>query len=322
MLRERLGLRRIDLMALDGGRAVVRIPKANDAREVAVLGVVRIDAPMDFLVERFRDVEGFMVSDRVVAQVGTFSAVPSTQDLESLSLPEGDIEALRECKVGNCDVKLPHSAIERIRREVDWSQPGYRDRASEVIASELVQYLRSYMSGGNAALITYHDKGEPLSLAEGFRILHGKSRQVMDGDAGLHDYVEYFPEVGLPGAEDIFYWTVEDFGLKPVTSLDHMMIIRDPATCGSHVYIAIKRIYASHYFHAVIKLATLMPVSERGPQNRTYLVLFARMRFDGGVRGLRRFVLERRLKNYWTLELTSLRSRAVEEYRATRVAAR
>jgi hypothetical protein len=321
-LRERLGFSRLEVMALEGGRYVVKVPKSDDPREVAILGAVRVGVPLEFLVDCFRDVEGFLAGHDIVTQVGSFNALPSRADLEHFSLPEKDVKALRECEVGHCKVKLSGGEIERVHRNVNWSQPDYQRQASDVMIHALIQTLRSYKSEGNAGLPIYYDKREPRGSGEDFRILLARSRQHFEGGAELYGYMADFPASTLTGVEDVYYWTVEDFGMKPVTSLNHMMMLRHPEGDSSRVAIAIKQIYASHYFQSAIRLATLTQVSTRYPLRGTYLVLVANMRFDGRVGGFKRGMLERQLENVWARYMVSLRERAEESYQLSRVAAR
>ncbi len=322
LFQENFSFVRRDMMALEGGRIVAKILKSKDNREVAVLGAVHIHVPIDVLVECFRDVEAFFVDDEIVTQVGTFSVMPSTVDLEGLDLPEKDFIALRECEVGKCKVKLSRHQIERLHSQVDWSQPDYERQAKNVMADALVRNLTAYISSGNDALPVYSDKEPPLSASEDFRILLVQSRKFLSHDPGLYRYMQRFPETDLPDVESLFYWTVEDFGMKPVTSLNHMMISRRPASGWPYTTIAIKQIYASHYFQSLIKLATLAPASEQYPLRGTYLLLYSRMRFDGRVGGIKRVMLERQLKHTWTMRLKAMRERAEGKYRKIRVASR
>jgi membrane protease YdiL (CAAX protease family) len=311
---ESLGLKRRDIMALEGGRIVAKILKTSDVREVAVIGAVHVRVPLDILVEFYRDVESLMVEDQIVVQVGMFDAKPLVLDLHRLDLPEGDFEALRECRVGKCKFKLTRHQIELLRENVDWSHPDYERQATSVLVSTWVANLIRYMSEGNDALPVYQDKERPLDAAEDFSALLSGSTRFLIHDPGLYRYLHDFPDADVSDIEDFFYWTVEDFGLKPVTALNHMMISRSPSSGFPFTTIAIKQIYASHYLQSLIKLATLAPASERYPLRGTHLVLYARMRFDDRVGSIKRQLLERRLEHTWTMHLKTLRKRAEGKY--------
>ncbi len=320
-MKENLGFRRVDVMALEGGRTVVRVPKTDDAREVLVVGAIRIRVPLDVLVDYFRDVETFFPGDGIVTQVGTFDAAPSVGDVERLVLPEDDFKALRKCRVGKCKVKLTGDRLEEISR-LDRSRPDHERKIRDVMVRAFVRYLREYIARGNSALPLYRDKSEPLAAGVDFAALHAGSRQYLEHDNELFEYLALFPRLALPHIEDTFYWVVEEFGLRPVTSVNHMMISRGTLGDMPVATIAVKQIYATHYTQGLVKLAMLMPTSERYPQRGTYLVLTLRMRFDSRVGGFKRMLLKRELEHTWAMHLKALQKKAEENYREVRVASR
>lgn len=320
-LKRNLGFRRIDVMALEGGRTVVRIPKTDDAREVVVVGAIRIRVPLDVLVECFRDVETFFPGDGIVTQVGLFDAAPSVGDVQRLVLPEDDFKALRKCRVGKCKVKLTADRLEEIS-SLDRSRPDHERKVRDVMVRAFVRYLRDYISRGNAALPLYHDKSEPLGAGADFAALHSGSRQYLGHDDELFEYLALFPRLAHPDIEDIFYWVVEEFGLRPVTSVNHMMISWGAIGDIPVATVAVKQIYATHYTQGLVKLAMLMPASERYPHRGTYLVLTSRMRFDSRVGGIKRALLKRELEHTWAMHLKALQEKAEESYREVRVASR
>jgi hypothetical protein len=299
-LKRNLGFRRIDVMALEGGRTVVRIPKTDDARELVVVGAIRIRVPLDVLVEYFRDVETFFPGDGIV---------------------EDDFKALRKCRVGKCKVKLTADRLEEIS-SLDRSRPDHERKVRDVMVRAFVRYLRDYIARGNAALPLYHDKSEPLGAGADFAALHSGSRQYLGHDDELFEYLALFPRLAHPDIEDIFYWVVEEFGLRPVTSVNHMMISWGAIGDIPVATVAVKQIYATHYTQGLVKLAMLMPASERYPQRGTYLVLSLRMRFDSRVGGIKRALLKRELEHTWAMHLEALQEKAEESYREVRVASR
>ena len=100
------------------------------------------------------------------------------------------------------------------------------------------------------------------------------------------------------GAEDVFYWSTVDFGLKPTVRVNHVIIYPLAARPSgvSHV-IAIKQLYASHYFHAALELRFLVDDESRANRRGFCLVSLTRSRVDGttGLKGsLLRPVISRR----------------------------
>lgn len=317
-LEEELSFSRVEVMALARGRTVVRIPKAHDSREVMVTGAIGVRAPLDFIVECFRDPEWLFPGDGIAIQAGLFRDGPSLEDLDRLSLPRRDLEALRDCQVGDCKVKLTRDQLEAVKT-IDRDHPEYVSLARDRMVRALLGYLDAYRTRGNSALPVYHDKSKPLSAAEDFAILHGRSREYLVGDPGMIESIDGYPHKTVGAIESLFFWMVEDFGLRPVTSLNHMMISTGSAGADSVATIAIKQIYASHYFQSSIRVVILRKAVERSPARQTYLVLYAGLRFDTELGSLKRHLVGRELEYAWRLELEALRDKIEARRRETRV---
>jgi hypothetical protein len=69
-----------------------------------------------------------------------------------------------------------------------------------------------------------------------------------------------FPKATLPNSESFFYWQEAKFGLKPTIRINHVTIVQEP----THVAIASKMLYASHYFWTALELRVLVPDPSRG----------------------------------------------------------
>jgi hypothetical protein len=111
-------------------------------------------------------------------------------------------------------------------------------------------------------------------------------------------YLEEYPRSQPSGAEDFFYWSTVDFGLKPTVRVNHVIIhpLAARPSGVSHV-IAIKQLYASHYFQTTLELRFLVDDARRADRPGFYLVSITRSRIDGtgGLKGsLLRSVISRR----------------------------
>ena len=82
-------------------------------------------------------------------------------------------------------------------------------------------------------------------------------------------------------AEEMFYWQVGDFGLKPVHRLTHVIINKGSATHGEGYLIASKMLFASHYFRSAIELRFLVPGQDQKRGAMHYLVCVKRSYVDG-----------------------------------------
>jgi len=314
-LSEAVGFSSKDLEKLAQGQAVIKVPKPKDNVEVQVFGAVIVSASAEFLIQGFRDFNAPVSDASTIMQMGRLSIPPAPADLSRLEIPKNDVDALRKCQVGNCDVKLPAGAIERFLADVDWSASDYSRRVHALFAQLLAGYAQAYMSEGSAALATYDDKSEPLSVAEGFRRLLAESSHFVTYDAAFQRYLDRYPNEQLPGVEDIFYWSVEDISLKPVIGLKHMAIRAAPETTGVDAIIATKQLYASHYFQAALDFVFVVTVPGR---DETYLLWVLRQRFDGEVSGIKRIMLERGLREHIAEILKSLKTETEKTYKASR----
>src|SRR5208337_2245396 len=118
-------------------------------------------------ITKFQDIETFKKNPAVL-RIRRFTPPVGPQDLEGFSLETRDLADLPNCRVGNCNVKLPAEAIERLSRDVDWSQSDHAIRAQAVVREELLSYIEKYLQEGNSALIEYHDKKDSVRLAREF----------------------------------------------------------------------------------------------------------------------------------------------------------
>jgi hypothetical protein len=155
-LRDRMGFTGKEFAELRRGEVVVTgLP--SEQQEVAVFGIVLVNASADFFVERFRDIESYK-KGASVPLVKKFSDPPRIEDLNQLKVDKKDFDAMKHCKVGGCDVKLPAKTIERLRREIDWNASDAAAQVNELARASLLEYVKRYLAGGNMALGRYDDK--------------------------------------------------------------------------------------------------------------------------------------------------------------------
>ena len=290
LLTDRMGFSDDDLRALDAGSAVIRSLDTPMREELAHVGVVYVDAAPEQFLERFREIEEFERGPGI-PQIGRFSDIPVASDLASLTLPIGDFAALSRCRPGDCDVKLSAAAMTRFRNEVEWSSASAARQVDRVARSMIIDLVHAYQAGGNNALGSYDDSGTPLSVAEQVRGLLASDDPLPAPVPALLAYLETYPRDRPAGAEDFFYWTVVDFGLKPTIRVNHVTIY--PLTTipkwGVAYAIAIKQLYASHYFHTTLELRFVIE-HDRDDRPGSALISVTRSRNDG-MTGFRGFFL-------------------------------
>jgi hypothetical protein len=288
LLRRQMRFSASDFRALDSGAAVIKSLDTPVRQELAHFGVVHVDAPTDRFIERFRDIERFE-SGPGILQIGRFGSPPRLEDLASLTLPAKDVTAVSKCRPGDCDVKLSAAAMNRFRSQVDWSSPNGARQANDVARELILELVRGYQRGGNAALGHYDDGSEHLSVAEQFRGLLASGSQPPIPVPALMAHLDAYPSDRPAGTEEFFYWSVVNFGLKPTIRVNHVIIQSLAANHPdvAHV-IAIKQLYASHYLHTTLELRFLVDAGQHAGRRGFYLVSITRSRSDGmtGIKGV------------------------------------
>ena len=313
-LRKQVGVTPLELSNLEKGQTIVKLPKTSDTREVAVFAVVRLDVPPEFFVDSVRDIVTFKTGDNVM-KTGKFSNPPRLEDLSGLTLEPADIEGLRRCRVNNCDMKLPARTIERFRKEVNWSAPNYRERASELFRLVLLENVQNYLKAGNAALGEYNDKAYVLRIADEFATLLQPAPYMYAYSAEFEKHLKGFPHANDVGAEDFIYWSKEKFGMKPVVSVTHVSIYKRNTPSGLHVLIASKGIYATHYFEVSLGMTGFVQCLSE--PNRSYLIYINRSRADalrGLFAGLKRSLISGSVRDGTRKNMELIKERLERDY--------
>ena len=229
------------------------------------------------------------------------------EDLARFELPAGDLEPLRACAVGDCKLKLPRDAIARLRA---LGPNASADQVTALVRAWLLEYAREYSARGNAALVVYDDARRPLALHEGFHALLAQPPSLAASVPKFHHHLDEFPARPLAGGEDRLYWSVEEFGLRPLTTITHAVIYAVPAGRAPRVLVALKQVYASHYFHAGLATLALFEAPTDSPASGggsgSYLVWVERSLFDTDLGGFTRRRVVGRLEETLAARLCAL----------------
>src|SRR5262249_29825938 len=210
-----------DLGRLDRGDVVSRTLEAKNSREVATLGVVRLETSPSRYVERLADIATFKRADDVL-QIGTFSNVPQTADVASLSIDESDLKRLRECQVADCGVRLSADAITRVRSEVNWDAPDAFRTASLLVRQLLVDYVADYCRRGAPAMREYADRAPRLDVGREFESLIDADTMASSYAARLRRHLLEYPTSSAEKMSDFVYWSKERIRGRPVISITHV----------------------------------------------------------------------------------------------------
>jgi hypothetical protein len=274
ILRKKLTFDESDLAALQGGNTVVKLLPIQDEREVAVAGSVGLQVRPQVFLESFRE-NMATKSNPAILEIGRFSNQPTLDDLKDLSFEKRDIEDLKSCVVGDCQLKLSASMIERLRQEMNWNAADYTIKATQLLKLMLLDYVRDYEARGDVALIEYSDKEKTVRLAHEQLALKAASTYT---NAILTNSFQPGRST-LTNIDTAIVWSKIKFGLKPVISINHIAIYEKRDGVGPQVLIASKQIYANHYFNSSFALTAFVNIPGASPGS--YLLYENRSRVDG-----------------------------------------
>lgn len=265
-----------DLSAVDRGDIVTELVQTDNPAELAVCGAVHLSAPLEFVVEQYRNVKAFKESS-VFPRIGKMSVPPRLDDFNGLMLEEEDIKALQDCKAGDCKVKLPNAMMQRFHTEIDWNRPDFRSQVLALTKAMLIEFVKSYLIEGNGAMGEYDDQVPPLHKADEYQEILREKPNLFHYDSALFRYLDRFPNAPLANATDFIYWQKEVFEkIKPVFSLNHLTICT-PGANRSTTLIASQQIYANHYFEISLTITALL---EDEARSGLYVLYFNRSCFD------------------------------------------
>jgi hypothetical protein len=268
ILNEKAAFEPADFAALEQGQTIVKLTPITDKREIAVCGLVSLRANADQFLRSYLD--GMTrQNNQTILEAGRFGSAPAVADLQQLTIDAGDIEDLKQCVAGDCQIKLSAAMIDRLRREVNWQAGDYQTQATQLLKTMLVEYVRDYVARGPAALIAYNDKRNEVRLAD--------EQQALSSASGYLNDLMREARPGMRIVEDSIIWSKIKFGLKPVLVINHVRAYKHDRDSGPQVLVASNQIYANHYFNASLALTAFVNL----PGSTPYLVYENRSRTDG-----------------------------------------
>lgn len=295
-----------DRARLHRGEVVVHVLPGRDG-EVGVFAATRLDAPADALVVWTRAIADLKKSPYVLA-IRRFSDPPVLEDLDGLTLDEGDVEAIRRCKTGDCDVKLAAHEIQTLREA---AAPGAGSTAVQQAFRRVVfQRVESYRAGGLAGLSPYADRETLTYPQDTLGTILGGSPGFLSSLDGIGPRLREYPQFELAGAESFFYWSKEQYGAgKHLVTVTHVDIVRPEVPDAPSVLVLGKEIFATHYRNGSLGMTAVVRDSASGTG---YLVYVNRSHVDvlsGVFGGLKRLLIEGRLKSESADLVRTVRSR-------------
>ena len=270
-LRDVIKLDDAQLAATDRGEVVTKLLPTTDKAEVAAFGVVKVTGTPDALLRLAKDIQRFRKVPQI-PEMGVFSTPPRVEDLRGLTHPPDDINALKSCKPGSCDVKLGTKGLGMISK-VNWSAPDAQGQAVGIFNQGIVEMATTYQQKGVDALGDVQDKKTAKQRAQEHRALLANSPYLATYVKEFNDYLTDYPYRKLAGVENVHYWAKDTFGLKPVVSVYHLALFKS----DRGALLASRQVAASHFFNAGLEIMAAVPAADG---SGTYLLSLYRTRLD------------------------------------------
>jgi hypothetical protein len=251
--RKYIGLSDDQIKAIRSGQSVAKVLDSPTADQVFVFGAVYVRSTPEEYLKLASDIEALKKLPNYLA-IRKFGNPPKLSDLDGLTLEEDDFKNLQKCREGKCEIQLPTDAMEEFRTKVDWSASDAREQANGIAKRLILEALKKYREGGNAELGIYWDKNNPAAVEQEFQSLVSRSKALPVYLPDLQTYLLNYPKTNAEHIESEFYWEKVNFGLKPTIRLLQAVLYRDADATGPEYAVAVKQLYASHYFHTALDL--------------------------------------------------------------------
>ena len=280
-----------EIALVESGKPVAKILNSPSADTIYVGGAIYINASPEDYIKFAKDIDRLKGLSQYLA-VGRFSETPTLADLNGFALEPEDIKKLRDCRPGKCEVQLPTDAMAQFRASVDWSKPDVESQVNAAARQMALEALRRYREGGNRALGAYHDKEGAVDISTQFQSLVGSREAVGDYMPNLNRYLREYPAFRLPRAESVFFWERVNFGLKPTLRINHLVTYRENDTRGTADVVAVKQLYASHYFQVALDLSACIRDSAN-PQKPGFFLVTLKGSKQAGLTGFTGSILRK-----------------------------
>jgi len=289
-LLQSIGLDSMQLAAMRQGVPVVKVLDTRDRRDVAVFGIVTVAVPRETYV---RQVRNFTVSLRTPSrtQLGIFGNPATAADVQAVTINSRDVSEMKNCRPGDCVVKLPATDMRRIHEQMNWSAPDLQAQLSAYARQRLVEYVTDYRSRGDSALAVYDDRGNlNVRAREAFAAQLAESPYVYQHVPSLSEYLQNYPRNSLPGRTEVIFWSEDVLPhLRPILSVTHLVVYTPPELPNATV-VAAKQLYANHYFETALDFTCAIDRPVEAGRPGLYLLTLRRYRFDnlpGGILNIR-----------------------------------
>ena len=273
-----VGFTASEISAINRGLPVARALESN-RREIAVIGAVRIRAPRHRLAERFRTID-YLKGSRMVVGAGALSTPPRPADLQSVPFETYDLE-VKDCRPGDCRVRLSSDDINRFQREVNWRSASWPSQSAGLWRDLLSGYAADYFRKGVPALPIFANRSEPLSVADETALLLRQFTFVSTVAPELPALAQRPIAQAADPAAHILYWSKEDFGVRPVLRIMHQALYwrgTQPEHSQEPLVVSTTQLCATHYLDAAVGIVLAVEEQSQDSSSSFHMIMVNRAR--------------------------------------------
>jgi hypothetical protein len=269
--RDYIGLKEDQIAAIQNGKAVAKVMESRTPDEVFVFGSVYVQSTPEKYLELAANIDDLRKLPNYLA-IRQFNDPPQPSDLDGFTLEPEDIKQLRNCEPGRCELQLPGEAIDAFKNDINWSAPDVTQQVNRLAQKMALEVLRRYTQEGNAALGSYQDKAHPAVVAKTFESLLTRSKALPVYLPELERYLLDYPRAQSEDIKSEFYWEKVNFGLKPTLRIVQAAVYRGPHAGDPAYAVAVKQLYASHYFDTALDLTVCVRDQDHPERPGFYLI--------------------------------------------------
>ncbi len=267
-----VGLSADQIAAIRSGQPFAKNLPSRTPAEVFLWGAVYIHAAPESYLKFAHDFDRLRKLPNYLA-LGVFSDLPRPSDLNGFAFTSDEVQALKNCKPGDCQIQLPGSAIQQFQQSIDWSVPDVDDQVNQLVHKRALERLLAYQRQGNDALGVYNDKHDPTEVADQFAYMLSYDKALPVYLPDFYHYLLAYPQARPANVEDTFYWARVKFGLKPTLRVVQMVTLRGKPGDQLAYAVAEKQLYSSHYFETALDMSFCVRGDDDPKQPGFYLIM-------------------------------------------------
>lgn len=272
------------------------LPADGDELALFVGSTIRTDA-RSFAGEIGRNAR--LWSGKHVRHAVRFSTPPRIEDVAQLVLGSSDLDALRRCRPGDCDVKLSEVEIERVTTAIERAPTAWQAAAQEEFRRIIVDRAATYLARGRRSFQPWVDRSPPVDPQHAFEDVIRQMPLVTRRLPFLVSYFDEYPKTSHPELQSFLFWMETTYTPKPTVQIIHAATLGpgQDDRLAPEVIVVWRQVYATHYVNALLSISALVR-DERDPSRR-YLVYVNRSKLDGlrgWLRGVKRHFVEGRVR--------------------------